>query len=118
FESDTGKIIARKYGPKNVNAYVLGRIPGYAEDFADLTIDESGWHRLRVEYLDGTVTYTVDGEVLATVEDSSYPYGPAGLHYRAAYNDVIENLALMHHARFDNLKAGPSASSVSDWMLN
>ncbi|MDP8243022.1 MAG: carboxypeptidase-like regulatory domain-containing protein [Candidatus Hinthialibacter antarcticus] len=118
FESDTGKIIARKYAPNNANTYVLNRIAGYAQDFAETTMTESGWHRLRVEYLDGTITFSVDGSVLAEVQDSSYPFGPAGLHYRAAYNDTLENMSLMHHARFDNLKAGPSASSVSDWMLN
>lgn len=119
YESDTGKIIARKFAQANANTYVLNRIENYAEDFANITITQSGWHRFRVEYLNGKITFSVDGDILAEVEDADYPFGPAGLHYRAAYNDVLENMALMHHARFDNLKAGPSASSsIQNWMLN
>ncbi|MBN2329540.1 MAG: hypothetical protein JXR73_20530 [Candidatus Omnitrophica bacterium] len=119
FETDSGDIIARKYAPNNSKAYVVSRLEGFAEDYARITLDDSGWHRFRIEYLNGQITFYVDGEQVAQVEDDEYPFGPAGLHYRACYSDSLTDMAYMNHARFDNLKTGPtSETGVQDWMLN
>lgn len=119
FESDSGEIIARKYAPGNSKVHVVNRMAGFAEDYGKVTLTESGWHRFRIEYLNGQITFLVDGKQIAKVNDGDYPFGPAGLHYRGCYTDILSNLQYMNHARFDNLKTGPTGpTSVSDWMLN
>ncbi|MBI1390814.1 MAG: hypothetical protein GC154_20485 [bacterium] len=118
FESDSGDVIARKYAKDNGRLNAVGRTEGFAVDFARMTLTDSGWHRFRVEYTDGTVTFVVDGETLAEVQDVDYTFGPAGLHYRACFSDAPADLQNMNHARFDNLKAGPTGAGIKDWMLN
>ncbi|HOJ60014.1 MAG TPA: carboxypeptidase-like regulatory domain-containing protein [bacterium] len=119
YESDTGDITARKYAPANDKAHVLKRLEGYAVEYGKVTLNESGWHRLRVEFLNDTITFKVDGQTIATATDTEYPFGPAGLHYRACFTDALSDLVMMNHARFDNLKAGPTGPvGVDDWMLN
>ncbi len=124
YETDLGEIIARKYAPSNDTAHVLKRMEGFAEDYASVPITEDGWHRFRIECVGDTITFFVDGEEIAEVTDESmdsdyaYPYGPAALHYRACYSDSAPDLANMHHARFDNLTAGPTApTAVQNWMV-
>ncbi len=119
FETDSGDIIARKYAPGNSKVHVINRTEGFAEDFARVTLTDSGWHRFRIEYLNGKVSFLVDGAPIAEINDGDYPFGPAGLHYRACYSDALSDMLYMNHARFDNLKAGPTApTAVLDWMLN
>ncbi|MDX9754124.1 MAG: carboxypeptidase-like regulatory domain-containing protein [bacterium] len=120
FETDKGEIVARKYAPNNDQAHARYRLDGFATEYGRLSLnDESGWHRFRVEYLDGKVTFSVNGTILAETTDTQYPMGPGGLHYRACVTDAPDQLQLINHGRFDNLKAGPTkASSVADWMLN
>ncbi len=119
YESDIGEIIARKYYHSNDTAHVLNRFEGFAEDYASIPITESGWHRLSIACQDETIIFYVDGEEIATVTDSEYQHGPAGLHYRACFPDFAGDLQDMYHARFDNLTAGPSQeTAVNTWMLN
>ncbi|MGC9329517.1 MAG: hypothetical protein ACP5I1_17920, partial [Candidatus Hinthialibacter sp.] len=116
FETDYGEIYARKYASNNTKDYAYSRIEGFAEDYASVFLDDSGWHRFRIEFLNGQVTFIVDGEQIAQINDDEYPFGPAGLHYRACFSDALADMALINHARFDNLKAGPTAPiGVQDW---
>ena len=118
YETDLGEIIARKYASNNSTAYAWTRLEGFAEDYASVPISESGWHRFRIECTGEAITFYVDGDLIAEITDTEYPYGPAGLHYRACYSDFSGDLANMRHARFDNLSAGPTgAASVRSWML-
>lgn len=118
YETDKGVISAVKYAPDNDEGRTFNRKEGSVTTFGEgVTLTEAGWHRFRVEYLDGKVTFTVDGKKLAeTTDNAEYPFGPAGLHYRNGFGAVTD----MNHARFDNLKAGPTkvVVSVNDWMLN
>ncbi len=120
FETDSGIIYARKYAPDNSKVRANERTEGYAVDFGQVTLTKSGWHRFRIEYVNQQVTFKVDGQQVAQVTDGDYPFGPAGLHYRGSYSDSPSDLVYMNHARFDNLKAGPTTevTGVSDWMLN
>ncbi|MFB3784882.1 MAG: carboxypeptidase-like regulatory domain-containing protein [bacterium] len=119
YESDTGDITARKYAPANDKAHVLKRMEGFAVEYGKVTLNESGWHRLRVEFLNDQITFKVDDKTIATATDTEYPFGPAGLHYRACFTDALDDMLNMNHARFDNLKAGPTGPvGVADWMLN
>ena len=118
FETDTGDITARKYASSNDKAHAKTRIAGFATDYGKVTLTESGWHRFRVEYLNSKVTFKVDGKTIAETTDTDYPFGPAGLHYRACYSDGLADLLNINHARFDNLKTGPTTTLVNDWMLN
>jgi len=118
YETDLGEIIARKYAPSNDTAHALNRLEGFAEDYASFPIADSGWYRFRIECAGETITFYVNGEQIAEVTDSDYPYGPAGLHYRACFPDSPTDLANMQHARFDNLSAGPTGpTAVRNWML-
>lgn len=118
FETDTGEIAARRYAPSNHTARTQQRLEGFAEEYASVVLDESGWHRLRIECVGDSIAFIVDGGILAEVEDSMYEWGPAGLHYRMAFPDLPAELQLAHHARFDNLKAGPMRETpVENWML-
>lgn len=119
YETDSGILYARKYAPANSKVHAISRTEGYAENYGEITLADSGWHRFRIEYLNGQVTFLVDGKQLAQITDSDYPFGPAGLHFRPCYTDNPTDLAYMQHARFDNLKTGwMGPVSVQDWMLN
>jgi hypothetical protein len=118
YETDTAQIVARKYGNSNDTAHALHRLEGYAADFASVAINESGWHRFRIECQDETITFLVDGNLLISVTDPEYSRGPAGLHYRACFADNPFDLQNIHHARFDNLLAGPTrVVCVENWMV-
>lgn len=118
FESDAGMISARKYAASNSNTRAKNRLAGFAEEFGAIELTESGWHRLRIECNDSQISFYIDGDLIAQVEDNDYRFGPAALHYRACYTDSPDDLANMRHARFDNLKAGPlGETGLNDWML-
>ena len=118
YESDLASVFARKYAASNDTTHAKNRLEGFAEDFGSVPISESGWHRFRIECLDSSIIFYVDGSKIAGITDTDYPYGPAGLHYRACYPDFAGDLVNAHHARFDNLKSGPTGAGVMDWILN
>ncbi|MEW6236514.1 MAG: hypothetical protein AB1656_14095 [Candidatus Omnitrophota bacterium] len=118
FETDTGDIAARKYGPSNDKAHAKTRMEGFATEYGKVTIADSGWHRFRIECLNNHITFFVDGKKIAETDDEEFPFGPAGLHYRACFSDGLADLMNINHARFDNLKTGPTAAGIDDWMLN
>ncbi|HQH73968.1 MAG TPA: carboxypeptidase-like regulatory domain-containing protein, partial [bacterium] len=66
YETDTGDITARKYAAANDKAHVMKRMEGFAVEYGKVTLNESGWHRLRVEFLNDQVTYKVDDKTIAT----------------------------------------------------
>ncbi len=118
YETDYAQVIARKYADSNDTAHAVNRLEGFAEEYGTVNIDESGWHRFRIECVEDTITFIVDGNEIASVTDEENPWGPAALHYRACFPDIPADLQNMHHARFDNLKAGPTqATAVKNWMV-
>lgn len=118
FETDTWQIAARKYAPSNTTSRTLGRLEGHATEYATMDVPDSGWYRFRIECKDNVIRFLVNGQLLDEVTDDTYEFGPACLHYRECYPDFSETLSAIHHARFDNLKVGPTGTGIEDWMLN
>ncbi len=124
FESDTATFLAVIWNPNNA-----GDLTGAAASTKDATsrtviaesaaITAGGWHILEVSAYGATITWKVDGAVLAETTDGTFPTGQASLSYREIFTPTAPN---EYQSRFDYMVAGPSEAppvpaSANDWQL-
>ncbi|NUP90897.1 MAG: hypothetical protein HUU25_13945 [Candidatus Sumerlaeia bacterium] len=103
WDAQLGTVFARRWNGSTTTADITNRVATTFTDFGSTTLAE-GWHTFRIEGYGSVITFTVDGSELASVIDSTFPNGRAGLIYREA--SVVS--ADETQAYFDNMRAGPA----------
>lgn len=92
YDSNNGRIRATKY----VNSVIAD----YREA-NQVYMPSTAWRRFRIECVDSTIRYLVDGETIAEVIDSSHPNGYFGI----GYHEFFGNNANIRGTRADNFSA-------------
>lgn len=109
------EVKAVKWTTGNTSSDIVVRDPATYTQFGQtVTGVTDGWHTLRISCEGDEITFSFDGNVIASVTDTEFAVGRPGLYYREADVPSAEE----RQGVFDNLRAGPAAtSSVSDWKL-
>lgn len=108
WDAHLGIVSARRWNVNTSSAPIYNRETASFTEFAQQPLTE-GWHTFRIEGLGSTITFSVDGSVLATAIDSVYADGRAGLVYReGGGTTAITPNEDETQAYFDNLRAGPT----------
>lgn len=92
YDSNNGRVRAAKY------------VNGAISDFRDsnrVFMASTAWRRFRIECLDSTIRYRVDGALIAEVTDTSHARGYFGI----GYHEFFSNNAYIHGTRADNFAA-------------
>jgi len=76
----------------------------------------NAWHTLRISALGTTITGSVDGTQFASVTDTNVTNGRASIGFRDGGAADATATTDERAGTFDNLKAGPTASPVGNWV--
>lgn len=91
---------------RSVDAVVTG--------FATFTITTNGWRTMRIEAEEDSIRYYLDGVLLRTQPDTTFPSGLSGMNYTGR----LGSYPSARGAHFDNFKAELlPGSSVNDWSV-
>lgn len=93
YENGTGRL----YAARIVDATITDLLP------RKRNITTSGWHNFRIECQGDQIRFLMDGQVLTTVTDTTFPSGPCGMSYSFHKG---KTWITTRGAYFDNFSAG------------
>ena len=116
YDYELREVKAVKWTVGNSSAIVVSRDPAsYTQFGTTISNVTEGWHNFKIECFNSHITFTLDGNQVAAVDDTDFTFGRPGLYYHEGSVDS----SLERQGQFDNMHAGPSSApaEVRDWTM-